>query len=150
MNFLRQARNQEFFRARELFWNQGVLVNIHLQHEKKGPAEKKYPFFCLETLKSLILNEKFYPQMTTVRAFFLYIRAFFPISKKSRGDLLPSPSIYTPVRVTLSFQVQQFGTGTRYGLEIVHQFAKRVKTKSQKISGANSYVCRSYRGNPLS
>ena len=28
-------------------------------------------------------------------------------------------------------QVQQFGTGTRYELEILHQCGKRVKTKSQ-------------------
>ena len=41
-------------------------------------------------------------------------------------------------------QVQQFGTGTRYKLEILHQCPKRVKT-SEKISEANSYVCRSYR-----
>ena len=31
-------------------------------------------------------------------------------------------------------------------LEILHQFGKRVKTKSQKVLVANSYVCRSYRG----
>ena len=32
-----------------------------------------------------------------------------------------------------------------YGLEILHQSGKSVKTKSQKILGTNSYVCRSYR-----
>ena len=42
-------------------------------------------------------------------------------------------------------QVQSFGTGTRYKLEILHESVKRVKTKSQKVLGANSYVCRSYR-----
>ena len=31
-------------------------------------------------------------------------------------------------------------------LEVLHQSVKRVKTKSQKIFGANFYVCRSYRG----
>ena len=31
-------------------------------------------------------------------------------------------------------------------LEILHQCCKRVKTKSQKVLEANSYVCRSYRG----
>ena len=41
----------------------------------------------------------------------------------------------------LLVQVQIFGTDTRYG-----QCGKRVKTKSQKVSGVNSYVCRSYRG----
>ena len=43
-------------------------------------------------------------------------------------------------------QVQYFGTGTRYKLEILHQSVKSVKIKSQKVSGANSYVCRIYRG----
>ena len=29
---------------------------------------------------------------------------------------------------------------------MIHKSSKRVKTKSQKVFGANSYVCRSYRG----
>ena len=33
-----------------------------------------------------------------------------------------------------------------YDLENLHKRDKRVVTKSQKIFGANSYVCRSYRG----
>ena len=33
-----------------------------------------------------------------------------------------------------------------YGFQILHQRWKRVKTKSQKVLGANSYVCRSYKG----
>ena len=43
-------------------------------------------------------------------------------------------------------QVQQFRTGTRCKLEVLHQCCKRVKTESQKVLWANSYVCRSYRG----
>ena len=43
-------------------------------------------------------------------------------------------------------QVQWFGTGTRYKFEILHQCGKRFETKSQKVFGANSYVCRSYGG----
>ena len=42
-------------------------------------------------------------------------------------------------------QVQWLGTGTSYS-EILHQSVKRFKTKSQKVLGAHSYVCRSYRG----
>ena len=34
----------------------------------------------------------------------------------------------------------------RYGLEILHQCGKRVKTIIRKVLGANSNVCRSYRG----
>ena len=39
----------------------------------------------------------------------------------------------------------KFWTGNRYGLEPLHQCGKRVKIKSQKVLGANSQVCRSYR-----
>ena len=43
-------------------------------------------------------------------------------------------------------QVQQFGTDTRNELEILHQCGKTIKTKSQKVLGGNSYICRSYKG----
>ena len=46
----------------------------------------------------------------------------------------------------LLVQAQQFGTGTRYGLEILRHCDKRVKTKSQKVLEVNSYVFRSYKG----
>ena len=36
--------------------------------------------------------------------------------------------------------------GTSYKLEFLHQCDKKIKTKSQKVLVANSYVCRSYRG----
>ena len=39
-----------------------------------------------------------------------------------------------------------FGTGTRYKLEILHQSVRGIEAKSQKVLGANTYVCRSYRG----
>ena len=45
----------------------------------------------------------------------------------------------------LLVQVQYFGTGTRYDLEILNQCGKMVKTETQKVFGANFYVCRSYR-----
>ena len=35
--------------------------------------------------------------------------------------------------MVLLVQVQQFGTRTRYGLEILHQCGKRVKTKNQEV-----------------
>ena len=33
-----------------------------------------------------------------------------------------------------------------YGLEVLHQCDEKVKIKSQKVLGANFYVCRNYRG----
>ena len=41
---------------------------------------------------------------------------------------------------------QQFGTGTWHELEILHQYGKKAKTKSQKVLAAIFYVCRSSRG----
>ena len=38
------------------------------------------------------------------------------------------------------FQVQSFRTGTRSGLKHLHQSGKTVKTKSNKVLVANSYV----------
>ena len=49
-------------------------------------------------------------------------------------------------RGLLLVQVQKFGTATSYGLVVLYQSGKKVKTKSQKVFGANSYICRSYMG----
>ena len=35
--------------------------------------------------------------------------------------------------VVVLVEIQSFGIGARYKLEILHQFVKRVKTKSQKV-----------------
>ena len=43
-------------------------------------------------------------------------------------------------------QVQLFGTGTRYDLKTLRKCGKNVKTKSQNVLVANSYICRHYRG----
>ena len=44
------------------------------------------------------------------------------------------------------FKFTNLGLKLGTKLEIVQQCGKRVKTKSTKVLGANSYVCRSYRG----
>ena len=35
----------------------------------------------------------------------------------------------------LLIQVQQFGIGSMYGLQLLHKCGERVETKSQKLSG---------------
>ena len=45
----------------------------------------------------------------------------------------------------LLFLRGDLGTGTSYGLVILHQWGKRVKTESHKVVGTNFYVCRSYK-----
>ena len=55
-------------------------------------------------------------------------------------------SIFIRIWEVVLVQFQQFETSTRYELEIWNKCGKRVKNKSQKVLGPNSYVCRSYRG----
>ena len=43
------GRNQKFFRAEEVSWNQGTLISISLKNKKKGPAGKNWEFFLLDT-----------------------------------------------------------------------------------------------------
>ena len=81
-----QARSQKFFRTGEFSWHQGTFINIQLQHKKEKPCREKITdFFCLETLKNCISNEKFYPQITTIRAFSPKLGQFFPIFEKGQG-----------------------------------------------------------------
>ena len=44
----------------------------------------------------------------------------------------------------LLVQVEWFGNDTWYGLEILRNWDKGIKTRSQNVFVANSYVCRSY------
>ena len=42
----------------------------------------------------------------------------------------------------LLIEVQEFGTGTGYGLEILHEYGRSIKTESQKVLEVNSNVCK--------
>ena len=87
-----QARNQEFFRAGEFSSNQGTLINIPpTTRERKVTKGKNLSVFHLKPLKNFTLNEKFYPQMNTIRAFFLEIRVLFSSFRKSAGESFPLP-----------------------------------------------------------
>ena len=44
------------------------------------------------------------------------------------------------------FKFNNLELAPSYGLEILHPCGKRVKTKSEKVLGANSYISISYRG----
>ena len=96
-----QARNQEFFRAGKFSSNQVTLINIQLEHEKERPRRKKINEFPLETLKYFISNEKLYPQMTTIRAFFLQIRVLFPNFRKRAGETSP----YSLLQLRVFFKI---------------------------------------------
>ena len=55
--------------------------------ERKTPQGKNLRFFRLEPVKNCILNEKLYPQITTIRALFPQIRALFSNFRKRAGDV---------------------------------------------------------------
>ena len=40
-----QVHNLVCFRAGQFSWNQGILINNHVQNEKEKPCREKYPFF---------------------------------------------------------------------------------------------------------
>ena len=91
------------------FLGQGSFVLIRAVRQtftynkkERFRSHKIYRFFG-----NFILNEKFYKQMTTIRALFSPNQGtFFQFSKKSRGDLLfPPPSSYAPV-LLVPLQVQ--------------------------------------------
>ena len=77
-----------FLGQRSLFGISGLrqTFTYSTKKKKKTPQGKNSRFFHLETLKIFILNDKFYLQMTTIRAFFLQIRALFSNFKKRAGE----------------------------------------------------------------
>ena len=85
-NYQDQARNQEFFRAWEVSWDQGTLVNIHLQHEKERPCRGKISsFFAWIVLKREILPIDDHNQ----GIFSPNQGNFFHFSKKGEGKTHP-------------------------------------------------------------
>ena len=59
--------------------------------ERKARQGKNLRVFPLETLKNFILIEKLYPQMTTIRAFFLQLGRFFSNFRKRARKTSPPP-----------------------------------------------------------
>ena len=65
--------------------------------EENLPRRERSPVFFLETLKNCILNEKFNPEMITIRAFLPKMRALFSNFWKRAGEISSSsPSSYAP------------------------------------------------------
>ena len=80
---------EDFVVGGEFFWNYSTSINIHLQLDKERPRGEKMSGFHQETLENFILDEKFYLQMTTIRTFFLQIRALFSNFGKKVGETSP-------------------------------------------------------------
>ena len=56
-----QVHSLVCYRAREFSWNQGTLINNHIQNKKEKLTVKNLHFYLLETLGNCILNDKFKP-----------------------------------------------------------------------------------------
>ena len=94
------------------FLGQGRFLGIRQRRkdwttaqERKAPHGKNCRVFCLETLKNCNLNEKFYPQMTSIRAFFPKLGHFVPIFEKKQGRPPPPPPLVTRLPWWRSYSV---------------------------------------------
>ena len=84
------SRNQKSFQSRRVFLELGRLINNSpATRERKAPQGENLRVFCPETLKTFIVNDKFYSYMTTIRALFSNFR------KKGRADIPHLPPLVT-------------------------------------------------------
>ena len=74
--------------------------------KQKGAIGKNSWLFLLEIIKNCILNEKFNPYMTTIRALFSKLGHFCPIFQQKQGPL-PCPSNYVPASTAWIYLCQQ-------------------------------------------
>ena len=83
LNLKTQARNQKFFRAGEISWNQGTLINLLLKKnkEKKPLRENLGNFFSLILLKTTPLIENLTQRWTKSGPLFPKSGHFFQFSK---------------------------------------------------------------------
>ena len=101
MNILSYARDSHLdaFFTRKQPRNKDTLINISsTTHERKSPQRKS--FFSPRYSQSIILNEKFNPQMNKIKACFSKIRALsFNLQKKAQGRRPPiSPATLLKMR----------------------------------------------------
>ena len=92
-----QARNQKLFRAREVLWSQGTVINFSSTTQEKKPCRAKFWTFFPQILLKLHFKWKIEPNYGHKQGLFFQNQgAFFRFSKKRRGGLPPSPSSCTP------------------------------------------------------
>ena len=88
-----QGRNQNFFRAGEVLWNQGALINISLKNKrKKDPAGKNWEFFLLDTLKTISWIENSTQRWIKPGPFFPKSGHFFDFQKRAE-EASPPPLV---------------------------------------------------------
>ena len=84
--------NQNFFRAEEVSWNQGTLINISLKKAKeKRPRMEKLGVFSPRYSYNYTLNRKINSKMDKIRVFFYFQKRAgeaFPLSLLVVGLML--------------------------------------------------------------
>ena len=86
--FLIQARNQKFFKAEEVLWNQGTSITISSKtHERKDLLGNLVEFFLQDTVKTTFRMKNLTQRWTQSGPFFKF-RALFGFSKKDRGGIM--------------------------------------------------------------
>ena len=100
---IRQARNQEFFKAGGFSRNQGMSINIlSTTHERKAQQGKNMGFFPLETLKTTFKIRNLTQDGHNQGILLQNQDTFFQFLKKARGDLPPSTLQLHACRNTVS------------------------------------------------
>ena len=88
-------------RVTRIFLGRGVFLELgHFDkhspwQEKEKPRRLKISGSFAWKLKNFILNDKFYLKTTTIRAFFLQIRALFSNFQKRAGETSPLSPLVT-------------------------------------------------------
>ena len=106
-----QGCNQNFFRAGEVSWNQGTLINISLKKQKKkGPAWKNWEFFLLDTLITV-------PWIKILTQRWIKSGSFFDFRKRA-GEASPlSPLVVHSMLVGAGGNDLQFSQKHYFSLE---------------------------------
>ena len=110
--FLIQARNQKFFKAEEVLWNQGTSITISSKtHERKALLGNLVEFFLQDTDKTTFRMKNLTQKMDTIRIFF-QIQHFLVFLKRTGQELCFS----------LSFAIQYFVY--KNAIAVLHFFIK--------------------------
>ena len=129
------------FQGRGVFLELGHFVKHSPKTREKKCRREKISIFCLETLENFISNEKFYPQMTTIRAFFLQIRALFSDFRKREGETSlppPHPPLVTRVTVLIQKFLVQILIEAHHFREL--SVLSRVQANTQGVSAVSTRI----------
>ena len=92
--FLIQARNQKFFKAEEVLWNQGTSITISSKtHERKALLGNLVEFFLQDTVKTTFQMKNLTQRWTQSGPFFQNQGTFFDFLKRTGEELCFSLSL---------------------------------------------------------